>query len=30
MKTFYLVDYENVGSAGVSKCAGLTKEDVLY
>lgn len=29
MKTFYLVDYENVGSAGVSKCAGLTKEDHL-
>ena len=29
METFYLVDYENVGSAGVSKCAGLTKTDHL-
>ena len=29
METFYLVDYENVGSAGVSKCSGLTKSDHL-
>lgn len=29
METFYLVDYENVGSGGVSKCSGLCKMDHL-
>ena len=29
METYYLVDYENVGSGGVSKCAGLTENDHL-
>lgn len=29
METFYLVDYENVGSGGVSKCSGLSKTDHL-
>lgn len=30
MGTFYLVDYENVGSGGVSKCSGLDKTDQLH
>lgn len=29
MDTFYLVDYENVGSSGVAKCSGLVKTDHL-
>lgn len=30
METFYLVDYENVGSGGVKKCNGLVKYDHLH
>ena len=30
METFYLVDYENVGSGGVAKCSGLDKTDHLH
>ena len=30
MGTFYLVDYENVGSGGVAKCSGLDKADQLH
>ncbi|MBR5336957.1 MAG: hypothetical protein IK152_03140 [Lachnospiraceae bacterium] len=30
METFYLVDYENVGSTGVLKCDGLEKTDHLH
>lgn len=30
MGTFYLVDYENVGSGGVTKCSGLDKTDQLH
>ena len=30
METFYLVDYENVGSGGVKKCNGLVKSDHLH
>ena len=30
MDTYYLVDYENVGSTGVSKCDGLEKTDHLH
>ncbi len=30
METFYLVDYENVGSGGVAKCSGLSKADHLH
>ena len=30
METYYLVDYENVGTDGVSKCGGLEKTDHLH
>ena len=30
METYYLVDYENVGTDGVSKCSGLIKSDYLH
>ena len=30
MDTYYLVDYENVGSGGVSKCGSLEKTDHLH
>jgi hypothetical protein len=30
MGTFYLVDYENVGSGGLAKCSGLDKTDQLH
>ena len=30
METYYLVDYENVGSTGVLKCDGLEKTDHLH
>jgi hypothetical protein len=29
METYYLVDFENVGSGGLSKCSGLNKTDHL-
>lgn len=30
METYYLVDYENVGTDGVTKCGGLEKTDHLH
>ncbi len=30
METYYLVDYENVGSGGASKCSSLKKTDHLH
>jgi len=30
METYYLVDFENVGSSGVSKCGELSKTDHLH
>ena len=30
METYYLVDFENVGSGGVAKCSELAKTDHLH
>ena len=30
METYYLVDYENVGSSGLTKCNALEKTDHLH